>query len=302
MISRVLLKGGLGNQLFQFSYLHYFNRTPVDTINFVSDESARLDRPYELAELVDICSHGDSAAGYKLGISPGNWSGLKYLLTRLFHRVFGSLNKSKMELHERTPYNFAKPRFADFDDGTEIIIGYFQNWKYPEVIWDQLFPEIQSILSLIESRNPILSSMKSMTVLHIRGGDFISESETVGVLDQNYYLRALDRLGVDKRDLSDILVLSDDLAHAKKILMLMGMPTLRLIDPAQMNGWEALFVMANSKNLICANSTLSWWGGFIAEKREARVFAPFPWNKGIDIHSSSGLLHPMFTRVDSSFI
>lgn len=302
MISRVLLKGGLGNQLFQFSYLHHFKRTPADVIYFVSDNSARVDRPYELAELVDFCSHGESAVGYKLDTATGNCSGLKYLLSRIFHRAIGSLNKSKMELHERSPYRFVKPRFADFVDGNEIVIGYFQNWKYPEVIWDQLFPEFQLILSLVESRNPNLILMKNMTVVHIRGGDFILESETLGVLDHNYYLRALDRLGVKDKDFSDILVLTDDLTHAKKILTLMGMPSLRLIDPKQMNGWEALFVMANSKNLICANSTLSWWGGFIAEKREVRVLAPSPWNKGISIHSSSGLLHPAFTRIDSSFI
>lgn len=302
MISRVLLKGGLGNQLFQFSYLHYFKRTPGDAISFVSDNSARLDRPFELAELVGICSHGESAAGYKLGVSKENWSGFKYLFSRLLHRVFGSLNKSKMELHERSQYKFSRPKFADFVNGNGIVIGYFQNWKYPELIWDQLFPEFQSILSLVESRNLNLGSMKSMTVLHIRGGDFISESETVGVLDHNYYLRALVRLGVKESDFSNILVLTDDLAHAKKILFLMGMPSLRLVDPAQMSGWEALFVMANSQNLICANSTLSWWGGFIAGKHGAQVIAPSPWNKDTNIHSSSGLLHPMFTQLDSSFI
>ena len=302
MISSVLLKGGLGNQLFQFSYLHYFKRNSGDTIKFVSDVAARLDRPYELAELVGICSHGESAAGYKLGVNRENWSGFKFLFSRLLHRVFGSLNRSKMELHERTPYKFAKPRFADFVGGNKIIIGYFQNWKYPEVIWEQLFPEIQSILRLVESRNPNLSSMKNMTILHIRGGDFVSESETVGVLDHNYYLRALVGLGADERDLSNMLVLTDDLTHARKMLSLLGMPSLRLIDPEQMNGWEALFVMANSKNLICANSTLSWWGGFIAGKHGAQVIAPSPWNKDINIHSSSGLLHPKFTQLDSSFI
>lgn len=302
MISSVLLKGGLGNQLFQFSYLHYFKRNSRDTINFIGDVSARLDRPYELAELVGICSHGESAAGNKLGFNKEKWSGFKYLFSRLFHRVFGSLNRSKMELHERSQYKFAKPRFADFVNGNGIVIGYFQNWKYPELIWQQLFPEIQSILSLVESRNPNLSSMKNMTILHIRGGDFVSESETVGVLDHNYYLRALVGLGADERDLSNMLVLTDDLTHAKKILSLIGMPSLRLIDPAQMSGWEALFVMANSQNLICANSTLSWWGGFIAGKHGAQVIAPSPWNKDTNIHSSSGLLHPMFTQLDSSFI
>ena len=53
----VLSEGGLGNQLFQASFAHWFaEHHPTKKVRFIDSNSSK-DRPFELTHLFDNCEH-----------------------------------------------------------------------------------------------------------------------------------------------------------------------------------------------------------------------------------------------------
>ena len=54
---RVLIKGGLGNQLFQFCFLHFLSISAEKEVGIVKDPKARIDRHFLLEKLLNLCAH-----------------------------------------------------------------------------------------------------------------------------------------------------------------------------------------------------------------------------------------------------
>jgi hypothetical protein len=71
------------------------------------------------------------------------------------------------------------------------------------------------------------------------------------------------------------IVVTDDVLHTQKVLP--KLDEVRILGPNQANEWESFQIMANSKLVVIANSTFSWWAGMVALKRGGRLIAPHPW-------------------------
>jgi len=54
--------------------------------------------------------------------------------------------------------------------------------------------------------------------------------------------------------------------------------------------------------MISANSTLSWWGGYLALKRGAASFIPYPWFKNWTPEVGSAFNFPGFKILPAAFI
>jgi hypothetical protein len=65
--------------------------------------------------------------------------------------------------------------------------------------------------------------------------------------------------------------------------------------------WQALKMMAMADSLVLANSTLSWWGGFLASNRGKIVYSPSPFYKA-DLKNDELLQYKKFTKVNSEFL
>jgi hypothetical protein len=72
-----------------------------------------------------------------------------------------------------------------------------------------------------------------------------------------------------------------------------------VLTPSETNAWETLSVITTAKRVISSNSTMSWWGAFIANKNGAEVFLPNRWRK--DDGSSPGMEFPGSKTFNSSF-
>ena len=180
---RVLLKGGLGNQLFQFCYLHYLFNLLHSNVGIVKDSNPRLDRPFLLDSLLQFCSHTDidskrSTFAAKLRE--------RVLSVRYIKGFSYRLQQSKLEF-ESQEYTFS-PKVARRKKHA-IVVGYFQHWKYVEQSWEVIGPEIYRCLSLYEVPD---YSLNDYLVVHIRRGDFELQSEQLGILQSDYYHRAID--------------------------------------------------------------------------------------------------------------
>lgn len=135
--------------------------------------------------------------------------------------------------------------------------GYFQDARLVET-------EIETRLAHHFRTRPVNDELAEVmqlvkepgtVVVHVRRGDYLLNPQ-FGVLDDEYYRRALDSYALN-RPVTAVIVLSDE--HDQKKLFEWGKNT-QYVSPSFCSGSEALSLMANAKNLVVANSSLSFWG------------------------------------------
>jgi hypothetical protein len=111
--------------------------------------------------------------------------------------------------------------------------------------------------------------------VHVRRGDYVRSRLLGGFLaslDLDYYRRALDALGAER-----VLVFSDDIPWCRAHFQV-GRP-LAFAEPPP-NGdssIDQLLCLGLAPRLVIANSTFSWWGGWLAAQRSGRVIGPARW-------------------------
>jgi len=285
----VYFVGGLGNQLFQFSMLHYVSKKSCGLkVNAWLDRNPRSDRPFLLGEVFKICSH--------IGTKRFPYQDFRGALSRIVN-FLGFRNhvydwKIKV-CNEVTQYKFISNQ--QFLQGrNKAFIGYFQNFRYVEHVWKEIKPELFVFLDGIKID---ICKPLSYTVIHIRGGDFFDQKDSFGVLSSEYFKAAVNSL--KDCDKSFIVVVTDDLARNKNIYESLK-PNL-IFGPADLNEWQTLKLMAMANVVITSNSTFSWWGGRLAFENGAEVVIPSPWFKNAEIGVLDAFEHPGFKTCTSSF-
>lgn len=302
---KILARGGLGNQLFQFCFIHgYARKYKKIEIGIIPDPRAAIDRPFELTPLLNYCNHvylGEtnlSCANHKFKLR------LVRIRERVVFRKFTNLIPvlDKMELHEKTPFMFSTPkrRLAKIE---LPINGYFQHWRFVENVWPIIKEELNGVLSHylrdLEGRK-ILD--EKYIILHIRGGDFLPLSEIFGVLSPSYYLKALEHVKKTITHEYRIIVVTNDDSFAKEFLQIVGISDFEILGSENFTPWETLAIMSAAMVVISANSTFSWWGGYLCMKKGGICIVPKTWYKTFGKKSSTALRHPKFVTINESFV
>jgi hypothetical protein len=133
-------------------------------------------------------------------------------------------------------------------------------------------------------------------IVHIRQGDTLEASnrKRIGVLSRRYY-ENLPSKGGEKR-----YVITDDSVGASKLLR--GLDVDEIYGPDKVDAIAALRIMSNASKLFTANSTLSWWGGFLAIHRGGEVVLPHPFFRNISPDPGNSFIFPEFKTLTSSFM
>ena len=281
--------GGLGNQLFQLSMLHYLLSEASEAKGTIwIDENPRHDRPFLLRELVKNCSHVKKISH--------PYAGLRGWITRLVNQLprMSVIEKYRIvEKREEVEYS------CIYDSKLLLVkyrfwIGYFQHYKLVEKSWPVFGPELTDFLEKVSIE---ISLPEIFTLIHIRGGDFYELKGSNGVLAKDYYQRALSLIEGSLR--GAVIVLTDDVQNAVEICSDLG-PS-RILGPESIGEWESLKIMSMATSVITANSTFSWWGGRLALEKGAKVIIPTPWFKDHVIGVNDAFEHPQFQKVPSAF-
>ena len=271
MTINVIGQGGLGNQLFQLSAAK--SLAVINKTNF-QIEISRLfgNRPFQ---------------GHKF------FSNFDY----------GYGVDQTLKNYYEPSYRF-DPEFFNLKDGTNLN-GYFQSWKYLEPIKKELREDL-SIYKGNLSKNAesylktIDSNWDRSVAIHIRRGDYCDELHRNhhGLLPKSYYIEALSKIDSENpaiylfiENVSEIPDWIFDLDFLYKITII------QTIDDA-----ESLHLMSKCKYIITANSSFSWWAGYIGNKEElsGRVFAPKNYFKTNKVDTSD--LHPdWFELIDNGW-
>lgn len=277
------LSGRLGNQLFQWGFAHKLAQHYGTKVNLFMDSShANGFSGDDLFSNLLECKHIQSATRKDIvgfGIkSLDKATTLSPSLVTKLEKKFGLL---------RTKNSYIIPNLPQLEP--KIVTGFYINSKSIEQDEDLLLPELRKLIGDIPT--PV-DLPKRYQYVHIRRGDYVTSATTHGLIGVEHYKRLI------QRDLP-LVIGTDDIKTSESIISEL-MPTL-VYSPSNSSAWQALKMMAMAESLILANSTLSWWGGFLASNNGKAVFSPSPFYKN-DLESEEHLQYKRFTRVNSEFL
>jgi hypothetical protein len=282
------LTGGLGNQLFQYAAARALSIREGRRLVLAWFGPDNGERRYFLDQFRLPVPPEVSLAG--ADALRRLWSDLPRWRKRLLRR---GLWPGHQYLRERKGGGF-HPLAAW--GRTVFLDGYFQSWRHFDDCAGRIRDELAIAADLGERNRAELRRIacENAVAIHVRRGDYV-RLPLHGVLPLDYYRAALARLG-SALDGARLYVFSDDPAWVRAHLDL-GRP----FEPVDHNGPDApvgdLALMAACRHFIIANSTLSWWGAWLAAHPGKRVIAPRRWFAGPVAPETSDLCPPAWLRL-----
>ena len=178
--------------------------------------------------------------------------------------------------------------------GTRVY-GYYQTYRYVKTLNQGNLKKTLTLRQPTDLFQQLEGQMATELpiVVHIRRGDYASNGD-FGLLGPQYYTDALAILE-SKVGQRPIWIFSDDSREARSMLPKAD----RVLGP-ELGASETLTLMSKGSGLISANSSLSWWAGWLSDPR-CHIIAPDPWFAQIELDSGS-LLPPNWTRLAPCFI
>ena len=293
------VKGGLGNQLFQYSFAHFLlSKGFSRNIQYVSLSRNQHGTDLEIEALIKHCpcQRKNISDNYRDRRTLAVPNALDYLLSH-----FTNLRSKGGELHEKKRFRFGKKLVKSQFLKKQIIKGYFQNRNYVQTSHNQIIDEISRVFHEVELSNTNLIELSGKIVIHVRGGDYFDFLETIGMLSFEYYKRAFLQVPLSARNSLKVIVVTNDSKLAKSVVHELGIDRYQIFDQTVMSAWETLYIMANSRIFLASNSTLSWWGAYLAVKKGCSVIYPNPWFKNTKFGSRT-LSQSNVQCVESDFI
>ena len=269
----VRLNGGLGNQLFQYATgraLAQRNSTKLLLDSFdLSRKSQKISsRTFELTHFnYDAELIVKPVPKYALRAPNLFWKLSKYKFWNRFFEQHAGFNVEVLNLPDNS-----------------YLSGYWQSYKYFEGIDQELMQELAPKRALSVHNQNISESINinNSVALHVRRGDYVSLESAIkhhGALTIEYYKAAIDE--VYKLIENPIFyVFSDDPAWCASNLPLLTPNVIHISHNLGVDSWQDLILMSLCHHQIIANSSFSWWGGWMADQRygiDRVVIAPKNW-------------------------
>lgn len=270
----VKLLGGLGNQMFQFAlYEALRKRYPEERVlldlhsfkGYGKHQGFELDKVfgvrYEAASLWDILRVAYPYPCYQA------WRiGSRMLPTR------------KTMLKEKADFTIETEALTR--KGDTYYDGYWQHEEYFKEIRQTLL-EVYRFPEFKDERNSELAKQLSTTnscAIHIRRGDYLTDPLREGTTNTDYPEHAIEQMK-EQENPQLWCVFSDDMAWVKEHLEneLPKDKTI-LVDWNQAHeSYNDMHLMTLCQHHIIANSSFSWWGAWLCQRKEQRVIAPKQW-------------------------
>jgi hypothetical protein len=292
---QIELKGGLGNQLFQYAagifLIERLNRKVI-----FKSSNPKLHKMNQKTDLSDF--------NFKYEIEPsdaiGSW---KLLILRIVRRVMRYY--FKYTYRGNIIFNSYESPVTGFDSNLGKIVnikkasGYFQTHLYVDAIKEEFVSQLtlkneskalKTFLSLARIENPLM--------IHVRGGDFKSHVNSTGLLSFQYFQKALE-IGTRITEPSHIWFFSDDEEFCDETIDKLKIKNCRRIYPnSGLSPVETLVLMSNGSGIIISNSTFSWWAAYLSMRSEF-VIAPDKWFRNME--DPTHLIPPSWIKAPTSW-
>ena len=269
--------GGLGNQMFQYA------------LGRALSISKKIELRLYVKEVVDRNDHNgfelDNVFNIKASIATNKERKL-VLGSRSSHKLIKLLRSKKLDFLRGDKYiveksfNYQSDIFDIVDD--IFIRGFWQSEKYFSKYRDAILKGLTFKTKFNEKNLATKKRIQSCTSvsIHVRRGDYISNpsaNKVHGVLDENYYKRAIDKLDIDG---ALFVFFSDDANWVKNHLapIILNGDNFIVVDHNHANeSYNDMRLMSLCKHNIIANSSFSWWGAWLNTNPNKIIIAPKNW-------------------------
>ena len=265
----VRLRGGLGNQLFQY----WLGRlVAAEAHGGLRLDTAETTLTHDRVGVMALCLEGDTFCSWRptRGRSPA--VDLEWLRQRVaWSARFGQTPLGT--LGDILDYR------ADGPPRDVTVDGFFTSFKVPDAARSRghsLTLKPRNPTAWFQAMSQSAARLRPVMV-HVRRGDYSAHPHW-GLLDRPYYRDALQSVGF-KGD-HPVWVFSDEPQTALRVLEGAVAPKdVHVIQPPEGRSpaAESLLLMAQGSSLVTANSTMSWWAGQVTE---APVTVPVPFHPG----------------------
>lgn len=266
-MSVIRIKGGLGNQMFQYAFYKKHSRyekTYLD-ISFFENEC-------------------DVATVQELGL----FSAFKYTESNIQNEHEGlSLYLEKED---------AKYDVNALCERNKLFEGYWQTYRYFEDITDEIRQAFEFVDTNDRRFNDFIQSvdLDNYVSVHVRRGDYLKVPHYYGnICTIDYYKKSIDFVKQHDSECSFIF-LSDDIEWVKdnlkedKAIYISS----EMFDDYQ--NWYDMCIMSHCKHNIVANSSFSWWGAWLNKNPDKIVVAPQRW---LNIAETPDICPPEWKRI-----
>lgn len=267
---KVILSGGLGNQMFQYAAGRALSLKKKSTLRvdlqIINKKTRATKRSFELA-IFNLTPIIKTSFYDKLKIRSFN------LLRKQNNpntRIFDIFCDEKAQFFDN--------RFTSLSEKSTLY-GYFQNENYFKDISHQLRLDF-AFKKALEGKNAeiqnTIDSHNSIS-LHIRRGDYLNSNSNLKVLDISYYQKAIQFIS-NKIENPCFFIFSDDINWVKENLDLKFNHI--FVDwNTNQDSYIDMQLMSLCKHNIIANSSFSWWGAWLNNNPNKFVIAPSTWYK-----------------------
>jgi hypothetical protein len=265
----VVLRGGLGNQLFMFASAYCLAQRSQRELQVITSwfrtkqrekKYSLHTRKFELKDLDSIQLYRKIPTKFLDYFIYGIYLiSLKYRVIRRMGIVF-DVDQSKQQ---KIPLR------------TLVIDGYMQDPGYFNQSREKIIQLLQldkatenELKETIWDNNP---NRYRNVALHVRRGDYLLSEKSKNLLSLEYFANCLAKFDLSR---SNVFVFSDDIDWCKSNFIGEFFRFVEEKDPL-----KSLKLMAYCDDFIVSPSTFSWWGAWLSENEDKLVIYPNPYNE-----------------------
>lgn len=266
-----ILKGGLGNQMFQIAAV--LSIAVNRKVPFLFDKNTWPDR-------------GGAGSEAFQASSPEKY------LNNVFRKLPFKEVKTRMMW---SVYSESTFHYTEIPDRSNILLnGYFQSERYfensKEVI-RKVFSPPKSIVDEFKRTFQDKHSNKDLISIHVRRGSHLRNPHYHGSCDAEYFRNAVSFFNKD----SVFLVFSDDIQWCRDNFV-----GDNYVFVEGREDYEDLYYMSLCDHNIICNSTFSWWSAWLNNNKNKTIISPKKWfGPGYAGHDLSDLTPKGWTIIDN---
>jgi hypothetical protein len=280
----VTVSGGLGNQLFQYAFGRSLSLRTGRRLRFDLSLMPSGSGDFARTFLLDRFPSAEvRTVGARLGraASEDQRGNQRVVLARgLLRRALAPLTviePSDVDVLLQT---------QDIPARLAILQGHWQSPAYFDDIAALIRTELRPGLAVDSPGATLLRQLEGHEIIsvHVRRGDYVKLDHIARMfptMDAPQVMRMGAQAAQSCEDPA-FLVFSDDPAWAQEHLRF-DAPMLHADAVATLSSVEVLALMSRAQHHVIANSSLSWWGAWLAEPAGQTVIAPRSWFAHRDI-------------------
>ena len=282
----VYVKGGLGNQMFQYTFAKLIQKYTNDDVKIdMSYYSKTIGDPVRQPRLMKFNTDLDVASLDEIYSLKKVSKFFNIKPSRLSQLIEGVFNPNYYFERNRSYIDIDKLLKYDYYDG------YWQSFRYVDKVFDEVSKCFCPNYKITESTKKMIDKVKNQesVFVGIRRGDYIDNIKLFGSFSNKYYLNAMQYIS-EYRSNPIFYIFSNDIKWVKEN-MDFGSYKVRYREQDEIvDDFEDFLIMCSCHDSIIINSTFHWWAARMNDNSKKIVVAPTKWffdNSPIDIVPSN---------------